>query len=104
MKKTKKKTAKKKTTKRKGLFGKARVKGARVRKLKNQKRKKGEDDLVPAIDFQDKFADDNTSLDADDAYVSHPVQNDVQDELSYLDGFREFADEIRGNNLTYGDY
>ena len=98
------KKTKKKTVKRKGLFGKSRVKGARVRKLKNQKRKKGEDETVPAIDFQEKFADENTNLDADDAYVAHPVQNDVQDELSYLDGFREYADEMRGNSLTFGDY
>jgi hypothetical protein len=52
----------------------------------------------------DKFIDDETPIDSDDAYVAHPSENDVRDVLRDLDGFRDYAQESRGNGLTYGDY
>ena len=96
---------KKKTVKRKGLFGKSRVKGAKVRKLKNARKKAGETQAIPAVDFQDeKFADENTNLNVEEPYLASPEREDVQDELSHLEGFRDYLDEARGNSLTFGDY
>ncbi len=57
-----------------------------------------------AVIKEDEFLNEDSNLIVEDAYVSHPSEDDVQDVLRGLDGFRDFASEMRGNGLTYGDY
>ena len=73
-------------------------------KTKKNKRKSAVVKPAPAVDKTDKFIDDETPINADDAYVVHPNENDVRDVLRDLDGFRDWQQESRGNGLTYGDY
>ena len=79
------------------------VKGAKVRKLNALKKKSNEfDPVVPLT--EDKFADDETQLNADAVKVIQPADWDVRDELEQMDGFRDYLSETRGNTLSYGDY
>lgn len=82
-------------------FNKAGVKGAKVRVLNQLREKAGDIVDEPVVD---KFIDDETPIDADDAFVAHPSENDVRDVLRDLDGFRDWTQESRGNTLSYGDY
>ena len=93
----------KRKNKKKDLCGyhKAGIKGAKVRVLNRLKEKTGDVVDEPVVD---KFIDEETPIDADDAFVAHPSENDVRDVLQDLDGFRDYAQESRGNGLTYGDY
>jgi hypothetical protein len=77
------------------------VKGGKVRKLNRLKEKSGDAIDEPVVD---KFIDEETPINADDAYVVHPSDNDIQDVLHNLDGFKDWSQESRGNGLTYGDY
>lgn len=52
----------------------------------------------------DAFLNEETRVDLDDAVVNQPNEWDVRDELSHLDGYRDYLEESRGNGLTYGDY
>ena len=53
---------------------------------------------------KERFIDEDTTEEADDVFVPHPVGDDVKDELSHLDGFKDYADEVKGYNLSYGVY
>ncbi len=75
--------------------------GAKSRKLKNFRVASGDVVDEPVVD---KFIDEDTKLDADDAVVSHPSEWDIRDEVSHMDSFRDYQQESRGNGLTYGDY
>ena len=105
MKKTKTKTKRKMKGKLAGKkpFRNAKVKGVKARKLRVLKAKAGDiDPVVPPA--EDKFADDDTRLNAESVEVMQPADWDVRDELEHMDGFRDYAQESRGNNLSYGDY
>jgi hypothetical protein len=81
----------------------AKVQGGKARKLRELKKKAGiTDPIVPPP--EDKFADEDTPLKADDIEIFQPADWDVRDELDHLDGFRDYVDESRGNTLSYGDY
>ena len=84
-----------------GIYRNAKVKGAKSRVLRKQKEKTGDVVDEPVLD---KFIDEETSIDADDACVSQPGDWDIRDEVSHLESFRDWAQESRGNGLTYGDY
>lgn len=102
MKKTKQKT-KSKVRRGKKPFRNAKVNGGRARKLRVLKEKAGETEpVVPRM--EDKFADDDTRLNAESVEVMQPADWDVRDELEHMDGFRDYAQESRGNSLSYGDY
>lgn len=77
---------------------KSKKSGYKARRLNELKAKAGEEPRL------DKFIDENTAVNADDAMVTHPTQDDVRDVLSELDGYRDYMEESRGNGLTYGDY
>lgn len=47
---------------------------------------------------EDAYLGDDLHLNAD------PNEHDLQDELSLMEGFSQYADEARGNGLTWGDY
>ena len=84
-------------------FKNAKVKGVKARTLRVLKAKAGDSDpVVPPA--EDKFADDDTHLKAENVEVMQPADWDVRDELEHMDGFRDYAQESRGNNLSYGDY
>ena len=95
------KKQKKKIKGKAGTFQKCKINGGRARKLRLLKEKTGDVVDEPVVD---KFIDEETPIDADDAFVAHPSENDVRDVLRDLDGFRDWAQESRGNGLTYGDY
>jgi hypothetical protein len=82
-------------------FKLAKVKGSKAIKLRKQKEKTGDVVDDPVVD---KFIDENTEVDPDSAYVPPATENDLRDELSHLEGFRDYAQESRGNTLSYGDY
>lgn len=91
-----------KKVKRKGKpFHHCTVNGGKARHLRELKEKTGDIVDEPTVD---KFIDEDTPIDADDAFVSHPSEDDVTSVLRDLDGFRDYAQESRGNGLTYGDY
>lgn len=92
---------KKRKQKKAKLYKNCRVSGGKAIKLKKLKEKAGDVVDEPVVD---KFIDEETPIDADDAFVAHPSDNDVRDVLRDLDGFRDWAQESRGNGLTYGDY
>ena len=84
-------------------FKNASIKGGKARVLRVLKEKAGvEDPVIPTI--EDKFADDDTRLNADNVEVVQPADWDVQDELEQMGGFKDYLDESRGNTLSYGDY
>lgn len=91
----------KKFHKKTGLYHHCHVSGGKSIKLKKLKEKAGDNVDEPTVD---KFIDEDTPVNADDAYVSHPSEDDVTSVLRELDGFRDWAQESRGNGLTYGDY
>ena len=92
-----------KKTKEKRPFQNARVKGANARKLRVLKEKANDvDPVVPPT--EDKFMGEDTRINADNVEVVQPAEWDVRDELEQMDGFRDYAQESRGNNLSYGDY
>jgi hypothetical protein len=92
---------KKQKAKKEKPFHRCKVSGGKAIKLRKQKEKTGDVVDEPVVD---KFIDEETPIEADDAYVAHPTENDVKDVLRDLDGFRDWAQESRGNGLTYGDY
>lgn len=53
---------------------------------------------------RDQFVEEDTCLPMDLHTSSEYSRNDIQEELEHLEGFREFSEEITGNNLTFGDY
>jgi hypothetical protein len=55
------------------------------------------------VEVVEKFADEDTVL-PDDLRTEHATDYDVSDELSNLDGYQGFLEEMRGNELTFGDY
>jgi hypothetical protein len=81
-------------------FRNAHVNGGKARYLREQKEKAGD------METLDQFIDDNTALrDPDGEYQPAPARRaDIREELEHLEGFRDFLEESRGNNLTYGDY
>jgi hypothetical protein len=48
--------------------------------------------------------EESISAPLDDIRIIHPEADDVRDEWSSLEGVRDFEQEKRGNNLTFGDY
>lgn len=74
--------------------------GGRYRKLHVLQQKIGEE----KEEMVETFFEEESVVRADDISLPHPVEEDVQDELSTLEGFRDFTEESRGNNLSYGDY
>lgn len=83
----------KKTNKKKPVTG---------RKPGRPRKQPESDETVLAV--VDKFIDENTELDPESAYVPLPSELDVRDELSHMEGFKDYLDESRGNTLSYGDY
>ena len=75
-----------------------------MKKTKNKKQNKKNLRVKPTEPVADKFIDEDTKLDADDVQVSHPNDWDIRDEVSQMDSFRDYLQESRGNNLSYGDY
>ena len=67
-------------------------KAGRVKKLKK---------LMPK---EDKFWDEDAPVVVEDTFVSQPSHVEVNEVLSDLDGYRDWARESRGNGLTFGDY
>jgi len=91
----------KKTKNKKGVYCGVEIKGARAHRLKALKQKAGDGLDEPVLD---KFIDDDTKINTDDAVVTHPSDWDIRDEVSQMDAFRDYQQESRGNGLTYGDY
>jgi hypothetical protein len=52
----------------------------------------------------DTYLNEDSKVVVEDAVVMHSTRDDVRDEINYLDSFRDFARESRGNGLTFGDY
>lgn len=74
----------------------------KAKRLRSLRKKAGE--LEPRIPpSEDKYADEDTALDPDSAPPVEPIDADVQDELSHLDGFRDWQSEQQ-TGITYGDY
>jgi len=83
------------------LFKKSPSLGAKVRDMNKIKKKTGADLDEPVVD---KFIDEDTHIDVEDAVVNEPNSWDIRDEVSHLESFRDYQQESRGNGLTYGDY
>lgn len=71
-------------------------------KIKLKEQKELPEEVSPRRQPLDKFIDEDTQV--NDAYVAQPTDWDVRDEMTQLDGFRDYIQESRGNGLTYGDY
>ena len=78
-----------------------RVKAKKV--IRRRKRVSEEDASFFSLK-EDAFLEDDSKVDANDVFFPHPVEDDLRDELSQLDGFRDYLEEARGYNLSYGDY
>jgi hypothetical protein len=94
--KTKNKPRKKKFR----MFGPQAI-GAKARRLRRLKAQSGESN--PEV-VEERFADENTVLAPDSAPPVSAREDDVREELSHLEGYRDYLEEARGNTLTYGDY
>jgi hypothetical protein len=53
---------------------------------------------------EEVFLHEDSKIVVEDAIILHSTRDDVRDELSSLDAFKDFERECRGNNLTFGDY
>ena len=67
-----------------------------------KKQKEQPKKISPREPAADKFIDEDTHV--NDAYVAQPTDWDVRDEMSQMDGFRDYLQESKGNGLTFGDY
>lgn len=71
---------------------------------KGSKNKPKVDTRVAVKPAPEKLVLDENEDVGDDVWVPQPGGHDVVDELSQLDGFREYQDAFGGDSLTFGDY
>lgn len=71
---------------------------------KGSKNKPKVDIKVAVKPAPEKLKLDEDESPGDDVWVPTPGEYDVADELSQLEGFREYQDAFGGDSLTYGDY
>lgn len=78
-------------------------KNRKVRKVVRRKRRNFRKPAV-SVPREDVYLEEDTPVVVEDAFVSHPSDDEVQHVIHELDGFRDWERESRGNSLTYGDY
>lgn len=61
-------------------------------------------DKVSEKKQEDQFLNEDSAIIVENAYVSHPGEDAVQDVMRDLPGYQDWARESRGNGLTFGDY